>query len=123
MRRVALAALLLASCTIAQPPRVQPPELPALPTQIQSPIGTVRVQLVTNLYADSTKVWGVWYWGPMLIQVERNAPLRARWLVLFHEECHVAFDASGLAYVTPPKVQEATCDAMAAQRFQATFGR
>ena len=92
--------------------------IPDLPAYVNTPVGRVAVERVKGLTADSTRVWGVWYWERRLIQIERDMPNDAAWLVLYHEECHVAFTASGLAYLVTEPEQEAICDAMAVARMQ-----
>jgi hypothetical protein len=114
VKRFCAVVLLAMACRRAP---VAPPPAP-FPTSMETIAGRVEVRLVPNLYADSTKVWGVWWWGKRLIEIEANAPTWIRWHTLHHELCHVSLDASGLANVTPDKMQEAICDAMASNRMR-----
>lgn len=121
MIRVAFAlCLLLSGCRLR--PATEPASLPPLPTTVPSALGPVTVTLVPDLVAEKEKVWGVWWVGRRTIEIEQRAPRAMQWLVLYHELCHVMYDASGLAYLTPAAHQEATCDAFAAARFQERFG-
>ena len=111
---------LLVSCRTAT--LTPPDQYPALPASVETILGPVEVRLVKNLTVGEVKAWGAWMIGGRVILIEQSAPRPMQWLVLYHELCHVAYAASGLAYLTPPQHQEATCDAIASQRMRERFG-
>ncbi len=117
IRRVSSLALVgVIGCAHVRP-------FPALPSSIETMVGRVTVHVVPDLHADDgDKVWGVWYWGARLIEIEAHATIEAQWQALEHERCHVALDASGLSYTLTSAQAEAVCDAIGTQRMRERFG-
>jgi hypothetical protein len=111
--------IVLVSC---RAPVTREPLPTAFPTSVHTIAGRIEVRLVPNLKVDTTKVWGVFYWGRRLIEIEANAPAWVQWHTLYHETCHVTMAASGLHNLMPPALQEAWCDADASSRMLDRFG-
>ena len=83
----------------------------------------MTVRLTSDLHADDgDKVWGVWYWGDKLIEIEARAALSVQWQALEHERCHVTLDATGVAQTLTVEQAEAVCDAVATARMRERFG-
>ena len=113
--RAAWVALVLAACAPAPP-------IPPIPSHIDTVIGRVVVVRVVRPAVDGDPVLGVWYWSARRIVIAADLPPLVAWHTLYHEACHIAYDAAGLTVLVSEAMQEATCDAIATARMRERFG-
>lgn len=96
--------------------RIAPAPVSDLPASIDTPVGRVAVVRLPAAAVDSGNALGLWEWDRQTITIAAGLPSRVAWHTLYHEACHVAFDASGQSYAVAGDRQEAVCDAIATAR-------
>lgn len=91
--------------------------LPPLPTSIPSPLGPVRVRLVSKIVgAEDEIVMGKYSLTKREIKISKKGSPLVRWHVLYHEQAHVTLCDAGLHNVLGEEQQEVICDVFATAR-------
>lgn len=94
-----------------------------LPRWIEAPAGRVAVRVEREVRNDDGEAcWGTYDRTSRRIVVDRTLSARQRWMVMYHEQAHVALIDAGLDnLLVDEKLYEAICDAFASARMRETF--
>lgn len=96
---------------------------PPLPTEVQGAGGTITVQLVKSIAAESADEDTLGQFEPSTRHILILKSLRGdqQWMVLFHELTHAALWDSGAHNALTGPAEEIVCDAVATSRLREKF--
>lgn len=97
-------------------------KLPPLPKTVNAPGGPIRVEMVTPIYVDDKRCWGIYRDSDRLIQVDATLSGDYMWKVYYHELFHAFVIDAGLANLLSYEMHEALCDAIGTARYIERFG-
>ncbi len=97
-------------------------DYPPIPTEVESPGGTVRIEIGEAPVVEGAACDGLWDSGRQVISLDGNVSPRHQWRTYYHELTHVALTDAGLDEIIDPKLHEAICQAVATARLRERFG-